>query len=130
MKLTAKLFGMILTMLMLLTTVKADAATDWNAGVIRATGMGVPTTGAVGAQARMLARRAAVADAYRQLLELTEGVQVDSETTSAPKSAVWLKVRKSSTKKCLPTAVMKSPCKLECSGKILLPTRLLSVLLK
>ena len=81
MKITAKLFGMILTVLMLLTTVKVDAATDWNAGVIRATGMGVPTTGAVGAQARMLARRAAVADAYRQLLELTEGVQVDSETT-------------------------------------------------
>ena len=81
MKRTAKLFGMILTVLMLLTTMKADAATDWNAGVIRATGMGVPTTGAVGAQARMLARRAAVADAYRQLLELTEGVQVDAETT-------------------------------------------------
>lgn len=81
MKHTAKLFGMILTVLMLLTTMKADAATDWNAGVITATGGGVPTTGTTGAQARMTARRAAIADAYRQLLEMTQGVQVDAETT-------------------------------------------------
>lgn len=81
MKRTAKLFGMILAVLMLLTTMKADAATDWNAGVIRATGTGIPTTGARGAQARILARRAAIADAYRQLLEMTQGVQVDAETT-------------------------------------------------
>ena len=81
MKRTAKLFGMILAVLMLLTSVKVDAATDWNSGTITATGYGVPTTGTHGAQARYLARRAAIADAYRQLLEIIKGVQVDSETT-------------------------------------------------
>lgn len=81
MKHTAKLFGMILTVLMLLTTMKADAATDWNTGVITATGGGVPTTGTSGPQARMTARRAAIVDAQRNLLEMTKGVQVDAETT-------------------------------------------------
>ena len=82
MKHTAKLFGMILAVLMLLTTMKADAATDWNAGVITATGAGVPSDKAVGAAQKMMtARRAAITDCYRQLLEMTQGVQVDAETT-------------------------------------------------
>lgn len=73
--------GIVLAAILLLTSLKVDAATDWNNGVIQATGSGVPTTGTIGAQARMLARRAAIADAYRQLLEMTEGVQVDADTT-------------------------------------------------
>ncbi len=81
MKRKFSLIGIMLAAIILLTSMKADAATDWNNGVIQATGTGVPTTGAIGAQARILARRAAIADAQRNLLELTEGVQVDAETT-------------------------------------------------
>lgn len=73
--------GMLLAAVILLTSMRVDAAPDWNSGVIQATGTGVPTTGAIGAQARILARRAAIADAQRNLLELTKGVQVDAETT-------------------------------------------------
>ena len=74
-------FGIFLAAFLILTSMKVDAATDWNSGVISATGTGIPTTGTTGAQARILARRAAIADAYRQLLEMTKGVQVDAETT-------------------------------------------------
>ena len=81
MKRKFSLMGIMLAAIILLTSMKVDAATDWNNGVIQATGTGVPTTGAIGAQARILARRAAIADAQRNLLELTEGVQVDAETT-------------------------------------------------
>lgn len=81
MKMTAKLFGMILAVLMLLTTMKADAATDWNSGVITATGTGLFNPGVPKAQAKIWARRAAVVDAQRNLLEMTQGVQIDAETT-------------------------------------------------
>lgn len=81
MKKKFSMLGMLLTVLLLLTSIKVEAATDWNTGVITATGAGIPTTGTVGAQARMTARRAALVDAYRQLLEMTKGVQVDAETT-------------------------------------------------
>ena len=75
------ILGIFLAAFLVVTSLKADAATDWNSGVITATGTGIPTTGTSGAQARILARRAAIADAYRQLLETTQGVQVDAETT-------------------------------------------------
>ena len=49
---------------------------------VEAYGYGVPD-GQVqsAARARLLARRAAIADAYRNLAEITHGVQVDAETT-------------------------------------------------
>ena len=75
------ILGIFLAAFLVLTSLKVDAATDWNSGVISATGTGIPTPGTAGAQARILARRAAIADAYRQLLEMTQGVQVDAETT-------------------------------------------------
>ena len=75
------ILGIFLAAFLVLTSLKVDAATDWNSGVITATGTGIPTVGTSGAQARILARRAAIADAYRQLLETTQGVQVDAETT-------------------------------------------------
>ena len=81
MKRTAKLFGLVLAVLMLLTTMKADAATDWNSGVITATGTGLFNPGVPRTQARIWARRAAIVDAQRNLLEMTQGVQVDAETT-------------------------------------------------
>ena len=65
-----------------MATVLAAENVDWNSNVIRATGGGVAPAGArTMAQARMMARRAAIADAYRQLAEYVGGVNVDSETT-------------------------------------------------
>ncbi|MBR2179199.1 MAG: LPP20 family lipoprotein [Selenomonadaceae bacterium] len=60
----------------------AAAEPDWANKVIQVTGMGAqPANAVTPAQARMLARRAAVADAYRQLAESIKGVNVDAETT-------------------------------------------------
>ncbi len=55
---------------------------NWSEGQIKVTGTGAaPSKAGMGAgQKRLLAQRAAVADAYRQLAELLNGVQVDSET--------------------------------------------------
>ncbi|WP_026767442.1 LPP20 family lipoprotein [Selenomonas ruminantium] len=81
-----KVFGLFGLMVMLLVssmaTVLAAENVDWNKNVIRATGGGVAPAGArTLAQARMMARRAAITDAYRQLAEYVGGVNVDSETT-------------------------------------------------
>ena len=81
MKKFASLFGVMLAAILLLTGVEVQAATNWNTQTIQAVGMGVPPRNAVGAQARILARRAAIADAQRNLLEAVKEVQVDAETT-------------------------------------------------
>ncbi|MEW5773119.1 MAG: hypothetical protein AB1916_06295 [Thermodesulfobacteriota bacterium] len=55
---------------------------DWEAGVVYATGLGVPPRGArSAAEARAMAARAATVVARRNLLEVIKGVQVDSTTT-------------------------------------------------
>ena len=59
-----------------------NGSIDWGRGVIRATGSGAPSNDAKlnTAQRRLGAERAALADAYRNILEAIKGVRVDSET--------------------------------------------------
>jgi hypothetical protein len=59
-----------------------QGSVNWSAGYIEAVGIGAPSDKSIGkANARPMALRAAKVDAYRNLLEITKGVQVDSTTT-------------------------------------------------
>lgn len=63
--------------------VKQEAAVDWTKGAeseVTAIGLGYPPEN-VGNRGNVLARRAAMVDAYRLLAETIQGVQIDSETT-------------------------------------------------
>lgn len=64
-----------------ITTVKEKGLIDWTQNYIEATGMAVPPKGSKGAQAKALARRGAIVDLQRNLLEFMGGVQVDARTT-------------------------------------------------
>lgn len=81
--LTACLMTMMIMVLSAASVFAAGTGMDWSGeNKLTVQGMGVAPTYAVNSvQARMLARRAAVVDAYRQLAELVKGVNVDSETT-------------------------------------------------
>lgn len=83
MRIGLKLFGAVLALVLLLTGFRAEAAdgVDWNSKFITVTGMGVAPAGTYGGQARILAERAARADAYRQFAEIINGVQVDAATS-------------------------------------------------
>ena len=78
-----KLLCVLLMAIIFSVTAQADAAPNWNTGTISVTGMGVPNPNmaTTPAHASMMARRAAIADAYRQLAEAVNGVNVDAETT-------------------------------------------------
>jgi len=54
---------------------------DWTQNYIEATGMAVAPNGTKGAQATALARRGAIVDLQRNLLEFMAGVQIDARTT-------------------------------------------------
>lgn len=55
---------------------------NWSGGIITATGSGAPPSSADNpAQARLMAKRAAILDARRNLLETVKGVTVDAQTT-------------------------------------------------
>lgn len=74
--------ALLVLALAVVTLPAAEAAADWDGGRIRAEGTGIaPPRTVSAAQARALARRAAVADAYRQLAEQIQGVDVDASTT-------------------------------------------------
>lgn len=53
---------------------------NWSQGSLTVTGSGAAARGNAG-QARLMAQRAAISDAYRQLAEAVNGVQVMAETT-------------------------------------------------
>lgn len=78
-----KFLGVLLAAIILSFSAKVDAAPNWNTNVIQVTGMGVanPRMATTAAHASMMARRAAITDAYRQLAEAVNGIQVDAETT-------------------------------------------------
>ena len=78
-----KLLGALLAIILFAVSGKVDAAPNWNTGKIQVTGTGVanPALATTPAHASMMARRAAITDAYRQLAEVVQGVQVDAETT-------------------------------------------------
>jgi len=59
-----------------------QGSVNWSAGYIEAIGIGAVPDKSVGkSNARPMALRAAKVDAYRNLLEITKGVQVDSATS-------------------------------------------------
>lgn len=67
---------------------------DWTEGVVFAIGRGLPPARANGeAQARLMARRAAVIHGYQQLAEITHGVQVTSEMTIRDAMITHVEVR-------------------------------------
>ncbi len=59
-----------------------QGSVNWSAGYIEAVGIGAPPDRSIGKiNARPMALRAAKVDAYRNILEITKGVQVDARTT-------------------------------------------------
>lgn len=60
--------------------INADSQIDWTKGFIKVTGSGAPPDKGNIAQKRLMALRAAKVDAFRQLLEVINGVHVSSET--------------------------------------------------
>ena len=81
-----KLLGLLMAIVIFAFGGKVDAAPatpNWNTNTIQVTGMGVanPAMVRTAAHGAMMARRAAIADGYRQLAEVINGVQVDAETT-------------------------------------------------
>ena len=74
--------GLVLLLTLLCSVAFAEEGISWEEGTVTVYGTGVVPPNAVHpAQGRMLARRAAIVDGYRQLAEMVKGVNVDSQTT-------------------------------------------------
>ena len=81
-RLTSTLVAVFMMLLLTTTLAFASDGVNWEESTITVKGMGLmPQNVKSPAQARMLARRAAVVDGYRLLAELIKGVNVDAETT-------------------------------------------------
>ena len=79
---TALLAAALLIVMTAASAFAAESGVDWSDQKISVQGMGVaPANARTAAQARMLARRAAVVDGYRQIAEIVKGVNVSGETT-------------------------------------------------
>lgn len=78
-----RLVASVVALLVLLTASAFAADSDWaDTGYITVEGTGVMPTNTLNInQAKMLARRAATVDAYRQIAEQVNGVSVDGDTT-------------------------------------------------
>jgi hypothetical protein len=81
-----KLMVMFLVLIVAILPIAAFAANsgvvDWKKGVVQVVGVGFPPNNISNpAQATYAARRVAMLDAYRNMLETLNGVQVDAETS-------------------------------------------------
>jgi len=60
---------------------KEKGLIDWSQNYVESTGMAVAPKGTEGAQAKVLARRGAIVDLQRNMLEFLNGAQIDARTT-------------------------------------------------
>ncbi len=78
-----KLINLVVALIVMCCSVIAfanDNTVNWSKGDVTAIGVGYPPE-EMGVRGNSIARRAAMVDAQRNLLEITKGVQIDAETT-------------------------------------------------
>lgn len=81
MKTSKSLFALLVIIITTMSITLASPCISFEQGTIEAIGTGLPPAGATYPQATALAKRAAIVDAYRNLAEQINGVQINSFTT-------------------------------------------------